>query len=72
MSNSKLDRRALASEVKATTAVIFHELDTQKGQGVPVLCCGLKQQQMGFLMVFWLALIRLKLLFVFPGPNNKL
>lgn len=36
-SNTKLDRRALASEVKATTVAIFHELDTQEGQGVPVL-----------------------------------
>lgn len=33
MSNSTLGRRVLASDVNATTAVIFHELDTQEHQG---------------------------------------
>lgn len=33
MSNSNLDRKAMASEVKATTVGIFHKLDTQEGQG---------------------------------------
>lgn len=33
VSNSKLDKRAMASGIKTTTTGIFHGLDTQESQG---------------------------------------